>query len=381
MTVNKFQLLDPQQKYDYIIKKRKEWSMHSDFFIDNILLLKHILKDMDKLSRTDLQVLSSLAIYSRNELIQCFRQYQIMPTKDKLSKSLAYFHAAYGKEEGTKRHIIYRQTNSDAVRLSASKRTDFRENSTFCVEHWIKQGYTLIESKKIISDIQTLNSRKYHDKMKANDTPYCNGKQLQYYLNKGHSLEVSKRLLSESQSTFSLQKCLIKYGDDLGLKIHKDRQLKWQNTLNSLPDDIKDKINDAKAVGWGRASKQSLKFFLPLYKKLRKLGIPREQIYFGVTGSNEYRLKGELGTRIYDFCILSYKIIIEFHGRAWHAKSEEESFIKTNPFGNLLSLSWKNDCYKKTLALANGFSIIELWSDEHEANYEKLENLITNIKG
>lgn len=381
MPVNKFQLLDPEQKYNYIIKKRKEWHMHQDFFIDNIPLLKQVLSNMHKLSTTDLRTLSSLAIHSRNELIECFKQYQTMPAKDKLSKSLAYYHAAYGKEEGTKRHIEYRYTNSNAVRLSASKRTDFREISTFCVEYWINKGYTLAEAGKIISDRQTQNSRKYHDRMKENNTPYCNGKQIQYYLNKGYSLEVSKKLLSESQATFSLKKCLIKYGDDLGLKIYKDRQVRWQNTLNSLPDDVQALIKDAKAVRWGRASKQSLKYFLPLYKKLRKLGIPRDQLYFGITGSNEYRLKGDLGTRIYDFCILSHKVIIEFHGRAWHAKSEEESFTKTNPFGNLLSLSWKNDCYKKTLALDNGFSIIELWSDETEENCKKLDSLINIIKG
>ena len=118
---------------------------------------------------------------------------------------------------------------------------------------------------------------------------------------------------------------------------------------------------------------------MPLYRKLRKIGIPKEQIYFGISGSNEYRIKGESGFRMYDFCILSHKIIIEYHGTAWHAKNEEESKYKTNPIGTLLESSWDNDCYKKLLAIQNGFSIIELWSDEESLNLVKLNDLLCNL--
>lgn len=381
MAVNKFQLLDIEQKYKYIVQKRKEWKDFNSFKHDNIPLLKIILHNMVKLDASELKVLSNLAIYSCNELIECFNGYITLSIKDKWSKSLLYYQCSYGNVEGSLRHKIYRENNSNAVRLGISKRTDFKETSNLCVEYWVVRGYTLDEAMLEISRRQKSNSKKYHDKMKITNTSYSNGKQLQYYLDKGHSLEISKALLRESQCTFSLEKCLMKYGDDLGLQIFKDRQVKWQNTLNSLPDNVKDRINDAKAVGWGKSSKQSLKYFLPLYKNLRKLGIPREQLYLGVNGSNEYRLKDKLVTKLYDFCILSHKIIIEFHGIQWHAKTEEDSKQRTNPFGYTLLASWQNDCYKKSLAIQNGFTIIELWSDEESINAGKLEDLMNKLKG
>lgn len=379
--MTKFQTLTNEQKYNYLIKNRKEWKDYNLFNVSNIPLLKIILNDIYDLNASELKTLSSLAIYSNNELIECFTRYKTLSKQDKYSNSLLYYQASYGELEGMHRHNLYRDKNSEAVRIGVKKRTNFRETSNLCIEYWVNKGYSLDDAVQEISNRQTLNSKKYHDKMKDNNTTYSNGKQLQYYLNKGHSVEVSKELLRESQRTFSLEKCLMKYGDDLGLKIYKDRQVKWQNTLNSLPDDIKAKIRDAKAVRWGKASKQSLEYFIPLYKKLRKFGIAKDDLYFGITGSSEYRLKGEFGTRIYDFCILSHKIIIEFHGMAFHAKTEEDSKCRDNPFGETLYTSWKNDCYKKLLAIQNGFDIIELWSDEESPNTSKLEDLLTKLRG
>lgn len=379
--MTKFQTLTNEQKYNYIVKNRKEWKDYNLFKDYNIPLLKMVLTDISILNASELKTLSSLAIHSNGELLECFTRYKNLSKQDKYSKSLLYYQSSYGELEGMHQYNLYRDKNSESVRIGVSKRTNFRETSNLCIEYWVNKGYSLDDAVQEISNRQSLNSKKYHDRMKDNDCSYSNGKQLQYYLDKGHSLIVSKELLRESQRTFSLEKCLMKYGEELGLKIYKDRQVKWQNTLNSLPNDIKDKIRDAKAVRWGKASKQSLEYFLPLYKKLRKLGISKDDLYFGITGSNEYRLKGEFGTRIYDFCILSHKIIIEFHGISFHAKTEEDSKRRNNPFGETLYTSWKNDCYKKLLAIQNGFDIIELWSDEESSNTSKVEDLLTKLRG
>lgn len=71
---------------------------------------------------------------------------------------------------------------------------------------------------------------------------------LDYYLDRGMSETEAKITLSERQTTFSLQKCLERYGED-GLRIFEDRQARWQNTLNSKPQAEKDRIRMMKSTG------------------------------------------------------------------------------------------------------------------------------------
>lgn len=69
---------------------------------------------------------------------------------------------------------------------------------------------------------------------------------LEYYISRGFSEEESKKLLAERQATFSLKKCIAKYGEE-GTKVYEDRQIRWQNTLNSKSIEEKSKINSKRA--------------------------------------------------------------------------------------------------------------------------------------
>ena len=71
---------------------------------------------------------------------------------------------------------------------------------------------------------------------------------LSFYLNQGMSETEAKIALSERQSTFSLQKCVEKYGETEGINIFNTRQEKWQKTLSDKPADEIDKMNRKKAT-------------------------------------------------------------------------------------------------------------------------------------
>lgn len=71
---------------------------------------------------------------------------------------------------------------------------------------------------------------------------------LDYYLNRGMTKEKAEESLSQRQSTFSLEKCLEKYGTD-GINVFKNRQETWQDTLNSKPQEEKDRIRMMKSTG------------------------------------------------------------------------------------------------------------------------------------
>lgn len=66
---------------------------------------------------------------------------------------------------------------------------------------------------------------------------------IQYYIDKGMSEDQAKAALKDRQRTFSLNKCIKKYGKAEGVKVWRRRQIKWQNTLLSLPEEIRSDIN------------------------------------------------------------------------------------------------------------------------------------------
>lgn len=261
------------------------------------------------------------------------------------------------------------------------------------------------------------------------------------------SLDEAKKALKERQSTFSLEKCIKKYGEEEGLKKFNERQQKWQNSLKSHGEEYLKELNekrnvknsyikkygeeeglkkfnelvnlrtktylqnmeDKKSGKWffnkyddeetakkkweewknqpkkysyewylyrnkdekialekyenykklieiktekvksgyyykqkygddweniiktktkiGKASKESLKLFVPLYKILRKqYKYNLYDILFGIKGLKEYLLydKETKTRKLYDFTILSEKIIFEFNGdRKIYKKSKK----------------------------------------------------------
>lgn len=140
-----------------------------------------------------------------------------------------------------------------------------------------------------------------------------------------------------------------------------------------------------RSVSFFIASKESLKYFIPLYKFLRKNGIERNDIFLGVNGSYEYRLHNLVKniTFSYDFTLPNLKIIIEYHGEKFHPNVEKYGLekLKEDNWGKYFKLnleeSIKKDNAKKELALKNGFEYLELWSsDREEINKNKINNLI-----
>jgi hypothetical protein len=120
-------------------------------------------------------------------------------------------------------------------------------------------------------------------------------------------------------------------------------------------------------VRFGRASKESLKIFIPLYKWLRKKGYKREDIMMGVNGSCELSLIQNNKVVCYDFTIIPLNIIIEFNGVKFHARTLTDHVIRGSA-----EKSIKSDEFKKMVAENNDYSLLTIWSDEF--------NLLNNCK-
>ena len=128
-----------------------------------------------------------------------------------------------------------------------------------------------------------------------------------------------------------------------------------------------------------RASKSSITAFLPGYKFLRRSGISKNSIWWGVGESTEYFIREKNDIRFYDFTVPELKIIVEFNGSRYHPtkKHLQEKLSATSIAGcsNIQDIKdrYQRDLDKVKLAKKNGYSVLILWDTEtKEKNHRRL---------
>ena len=204
----------------------------------------------------------------------------------------------------------------------------------------------------------------------------------------------------------SISNLINKFGEKVGLEKHKIRVDKYRKTFDSNPQ--KEKINKSRAITidnllkkygdietatkiyhqWLEkvtvpfcvASKESLKIFNPLIDILTsKLNIDISDICIGKPNKQEYFIKDSDKIYFYDFTIRSKKIIIEYNGVLYHPKNENSTW--TNPFDISITpkIAFKKQQDKIETAKANGFRVLEIWSDEENKLEKCLEFIKNNI--
>ncbi len=186
---------------------------------------------------------------------------------------------------------------------------------------------------------------------------------LEYWINKGFSEEDAKLKLKERQTTFTLDKCIEKYGQEEGTKVFKERQSKWQKSLLE---------NGNMKLGYSKVSQDLFYQLLELYDIQS-----RSSVYFA-TKNQEYFISikgGEFYS--YDFTDKERKKMIEYNGDQYHANpllyTEND---EPNPFrkGDMFKSSeiWKRDQRKIEVANQNGFEVLTIWDSEFKKNSKEV---------
>jgi len=116
------------------------------------------------------------------------------------------------------------------------------------IEYWISRGSSESEALLKVKEFQKENVKKCNEKRKKDPKKYAGilPVQLQYWLNKGLSEEEAKKALQKRQQTFTLEKCIKKYGKIDGQKKWQERQDKWKSTLKNKSFEEIEKINKKK---------------------------------------------------------------------------------------------------------------------------------------
>jgi len=216
------------------------------------------------------------------------------------------------------------------------------------IEFWINKGFSENEAKNIISKNQTEAAKQVDFEKRLIPS------NIEYWINKGCSKEEARQNVSEHQSTFSLQKCILKYGDEDGKKRFNKRQNKWLNSLLT---------NGNMVIGYSKISQDLF------YKILETYDINnRDKIYFA-THNSEFKLdKKEGGVWLYDFTDIENKKIIEFNGDMFHGNPKKyNSMDNPHPFRKTITAQemWDKDKQKLEVAIEKGFDVMVIWDSEY----------------
>lgn len=301
--------------------------------------------------------------YGKEEGIRKFEQF-----KTSSAVTLDNLISKYGKEEGSKKYEEYiakqrvSSSKEGMIARYGSERAEeicqSRGLNHFNPQYWTNVGMTEEEAAVRAAD----------ERKKANV------KSMDFYRHRGISEDEARRLISESQCTFSLAKCKKKYGEVEGEKVFKDRQERWQNTLRSRVD-YGDIVN-RRCQSFG-SSKVADDLFTALYERLPE--DLKEKTYFKAK-SKEFTKWNGSGIYMYDFVITSIKLCVEFNGDIWHANPSKYSAEDRPNFKEphlTAAEIWKRDAEKASLLEKEGYEVIVVWESEY--NHNTVKQLIERI--
>lgn len=239
-----------------------------------------------------------------------------------------------------------------------------KERSPICIEFYDKNypNLTNIERKELLDK---------HVKEKVKDRLLPSN--VEYWVNKGYNKEEAKQKVTESQTTFSKEICIEKYGEKDGLIIWKERQKKWQKSINE---------NGGSKGGYSLISQELFDHIIEKYSDK----VDMDKIYYA-TKNKEYFISKKGGIYLlYDFVDLNSMKIIEFHGDSFHGNPKKfkpndypHPYYKEN--GPTANDMWEMDLNKKNIAESKGFEVFVVWESDYMKDKNKvLETCLNFLK-
>jgi hypothetical protein len=250
-------------------------------------------------------------------------------------------------------------------------------------EYWMKLGFSEEEAKLQIEGQKLVTLRGCIVRFGEEEgTKIWNGNEfkrsekgkkgsagLNYWLNKGYTLEEAKIKRSERQSTFSKEKCLKQYGIEKGLKVFSERQNKWQKSLYR---------NGNLKSGYSKISQDLFFHILKEYTPLEN-----NKINFALH-NGEYSLCDDSKFFRFDFTDLNSNKIIEYNGDDYHGNPKKYlAEDRPNPFRKELTAKeiWDKDNQKIIIANKNGFEVLTVWDSDYKKNKINILNKCLEFLG
>ena len=250
---------------------------------------------------------------------------------------------------------------SDSTRKKLSAKIAGEKNPWF--DHKGKHSPWSKNNPKFDSDlVEELKAKVKETKLKN----CSDATRLDYYTSRGLSEHDAKAALSKRQNTFSLEKCIKKYGQSEGLEIFNQRQVKWLASFNNKSEEeLADIIR--------RRTK------LSGTSKLEKFVVDELSKHFEL--ETQFYLKSESKRFFYDIKIGN--VLVEVNGDYWHANPRTyapDALMRYKDKECYASDIWKLDKEKTDHAKQCGFDIVHIWEMDLQNNKDSIANLIEEIK-
>lgn len=241
-------------------------------------------------------------------------------------------------------------------------------NTWTMITYWTNKGFSEDEAKIQIKNFYKKTSEKgQNTRKKNNGYKDTNPLTKSYWLKKGYTDEESEKMknLCIKKIENSLARYVKDYGDILGPSLFKKTSEKRKNTLLSKYGSF---------CTTSHVSKESLKILVKLYKKLRKSGICKTDIVWGISNNKEFVMTDEntKSSYFYDFVIKSKKIIVEYNNIFWHPREDLDWRGIVN-----YQTAYDRDIRKANLAKSRGYEIFYIWSDD--IIEDKINSIFTKI--
>jgi hypothetical protein len=227
------------------------------------------------------------------------------------------------------------------------------------ISYWTKRGYSeedaiiMRNNKRKIASKNGVKTRRQNNNYKGESRLST-----EYWTTRGYSLEDAEKLRAPYLYKIknSPSRYIETYGNELGLKIFNDAIQRRKNKIIAKYGSL---------VVTGHTSKESLKVLIKLYKSIRKRGISKNDIVWGISNNKEFILTD---------VVKSKKIIIEYNNSFWHPRADKEWKGILN-YDELL----KRDKDKEELAITRGYTVHYIWDDDNiEAKINELTLEILN---
>ena len=373
-----FRRLSPEEKLSRVFTT-KQWKDN----INVIPTIKHleelckIVEKWDSIDSTSTKHLAILCNYNES-IYDLFTKYDKLTTSKKKARTIESYCLYYGEKQGRIEYEKYKKKLSDAQirRYSIIDNYTKRKNSQFCKEYWMAKGYDEDEAIKIISVYQSKISKNFHSSKKKSyyktKNPLCK----EYWMAKGYDEDEAIYLTKPYIDNFKLtkQNYIKRYGNEEGIK-------KWNNLIKRRSYSFSKYLKSNNGI-YGKASKESLQYFIPLYKILRKdYNIQRDDIFIGVRGSKEWYLAyGNTYYYRYDFTIKSKKVIIEYNNLRWHPHPDrmtKEDWDSWYIHGMTAYDKYEYDRIKYQTAINRGYHLLVIWNnDGYDYNMNMIKRFI-----
>jgi hypothetical protein len=240
--------------------------------------------------------------------------------------------------------------------MKARKRPE-KVVSNFTISYWVNKGFTEEQAKTEVSKLQSANAKKHI--YKKHQHPIHE----EYYIAKGLSEEeayiAKEKFMDDCYYTRNL--------DKLSEEEYSEFLKRYPKRKATLIERYGTTVTNCKV------SKESLKFLLPIYKFLRRNGINKNDVNWGISGSKEFTTSYNGRNFAYDFAIRSKKIFIEYNGIFWHPKDSDPNW--KNPWTTKEEAK-ETERLKLEAATNLGYKIITVWSDD---NLKEKQELIKKL--